>query len=330
MRGQELTLYERQKIELFVRGRWSVRKIGRNLYRDHSVIIRELDRNQDPDGRYRAESAHTRAQTRKSRPHVRGLDRDDVLRNHVIAQLQEGLSPEQVSGRLKNRPESQIAGSYVCHETIYQWIYEGQGRFMGLYQYLTRKHKKRQRRFGRKSRKNKGILHMTPIRYRPEEVEGKRVCGHWESDSIVSRASRPALSVQRERASHLTFITKIPDMTAESTETVLRNRIDSLPPGSFQSITFDRGGEGGNHWKLRMDYAIDTYHCDPYCSYQKGAVENTNSLIRRFFPKGTDFHLITDREIYDVQEKLNNRPRKSLGYKTPREAYQELTGQVVH
>jgi len=110
----------------------------------------------------------------------------------------------------------------------------------------------------------------------------------------------------------------------------LRLRIEAMPAGTFESITFDRGAEGANHWKLRMDYGIDTYHCDPYCSWQKGGVENTNGLIRRFFPKGTDFNLVTDHDIYVIQEKLNNQPRKSLGYKTPREVWQELTGQVVH
>lgn len=330
MRGQPLTLYEREQIELYVRGRWSQRSIARKLHRDHSVVSRELARNTDKDGVYRSAHALARADKRKSQPHTHKLDEDDVLRNHVAQRLQDGWSPEQISGRLKNRPDSQVAGSYVCHETIYRWIYEGEGRFMGLYQHLTRKHKKRQRRFNRKHRKDKGMLYLTPIRFRPLEIEEKKVFGHWESDSVISRESRAALSVQRERVCHLTCITKVPDMTAESTEAVLRDRVESMPRGTFQSITFDRGGEGANHWKLRMDYDIDTYQCDPYKSYQKGAVENTNGLIRRTFPKGTDFSLITDQQIYAVQEKLNNRARKSLQYKTPHESYQELTGQVVH
>ena len=171
---------------------------------------------------------------------------------------------------------------------------------------------------------------MTPLKYRPEDIEKKQTFGHWESDSIVSRESSVALSVQRERISRFICITKIPDMRAASTESVLRDRIESLPAGSFQSITFDRGGEGANHWKLRMSYGIDTYQCDPYCSWQKGGVENENGLIRRDLPKGTDFNLITNQEIYVLQEKLNNQPRKGLGYKTPREVWQELTGQVVH
>ena len=330
MRGQQLTLYEREKIELHLRGKWSVRRIAKMLYRDHSVIVRELQRNSCRDGVYRAANAHERAERRKNKPHTRKLDCDDVLRNWVMKKLHEGLSPEQISGVLKNRPVSHIGGSYVCHETIYQYIYEGEGRFMGLYQYLPLGHKRRRRYKGRKHRKNKGILYITPIQYRPKEIEEKQTFGHWESDSVVFQHHRPGLSVQRERMTHLTRIRRLENMRAETTEEALRYHIETMPRGTFKSITFDRGTEGGNHWKLRLDYNIDTYHCDPYKSYQKGAVENTNKLIRRYLPRTRDPKTITDQEIYEVQERLNNRPRKRLGYKTPNELYRELTGKVVH
>lgn len=301
------------------------------LHRDHSVIVRELQRNVCPDGIYRAHKAHERALKRQDKPRKRKLDDDDVLRNWVAKQLIEGWSPQQIAGRLKNRPDSQVIGSYVCHETIYQYIYEGDGRFMGLYQYLTRKRKKRQRRFGRKSRRNKGILYTTPIAFRPKEIEEKREVGHWESDSMVFLRHKPGLSVQKERLSQLTLIRKLHSMRAEETEDVLRFGIETMPSGAWKSVTFDRGSEGGNHWKLRLDYGIDTYQCDPYCSWQKGGVENTNGLIRRYLPRTTDPTTITNEDVYAVQERLNNRPRKSLGYKTPHEVFRELTGQeVVH
>jgi len=326
MRGQPLTLYEREKIELHLRGKWSVRRIARMLYRDHSVIVRELQRNRCLDGVYRARKAHERAEKRRNKPQKRKLDQDNVLRNRVVRQLQEGWSPEQISGRLKNRLDSYIAGSYVCHETIYQYIYEGQGRFMGLYQYLPHQHKKRRKYKGRKNRKNKGILYITPIKYRPKEIEEKQVFGHWESDSVVFQNHRPGLSVQRERITHLTRIRRLKNMRAETTEDALRYHIETMPDNTFKSITFYRGTEGANHYKLRLDYDINTYHCNPYCSWQKGAVENTNKLIRRYFPRNRDPKTITDQEVYEVQEILNNRPRKSLGYKTPNEFYRELIG----
>ena len=331
MRGQPLTLTEREKIDILRRGKWKLRPIARTMNRDHSVIKREIDRNKDKDGVYRAANADRRAQERAHRPHRKKLDTHDQLRNWIVQHLQKGWSPEQISGRIKNRPDAQMIGSYVCHETIYQYIYEGEGRFLGLYQYLVRKHKKRQRKFGRKSRKQKGILFITPIAYRPEAINQKKEVGHWESDSIVSKQSKVALSVQRERVTRLTRITRVPNMTADETENAIRNQIEEFGPAVWKSITFDRGTEGANHWKLRMDYTLDTYQCDAYCSWQKGGVENENGLVRRVYPKGTDFSLITDYDIHVLQEKLNNQPRKCLGYKTPHEVWQELMGQeVVH
>jgi len=201
---------------------------------------------------------------------------------------------------------------------------------MGLYQYLVKKHKKRIRKFSRKPRNSLKILYTTPIKYRPKEINERLEFGHWESDSIVSRKSRAALSVQEERLSRLVRITKIDDMSAEETEEAIKLQIEVLSPTYFKSITFDNGTEGAYHWKLRMEYNLDTYQCDRYCSWQKGGVENSNGLIRRYLPKGTDFSLITKRQIYDIREVLNNRPRKVLGYKTSSEVWKELTGRVVH
>jgi IS30 family transposase len=331
MRGQPLTLYERERIELYVRGHWSQRRIGRVLHRNHSVIGRELGRNCDRDGVYRASSAHARASKRALRPHRRRLDADDVLRNWVIRHLMDGWSPQQVSGRIKNRPDMQMVGRSISHEAIYQYIYAEPGRLMGLYQYLTRRHKKRQRKFGRRARKDKGILFVTPIKYRPKEIDEKQEFGHWESDSMVFENHAPGLSVQRERLTHLTRITKLSSMKAEETHDAITLHVEDIGPSFFKSMTFDRGGEGAHHYKLRMEYNIDTYHCDPYCSWQKGAVENTNGLIRRYLPRSTDPSTITDTHVYAIQEKLNNRARKALQYKTPNEVFAEFTGrQVVH
>ena len=331
MRGQPLTLYEREKIQFLLKGKWGVRRIARCLHRDHSVIVRELQRNSCRDGVYRARKAHERAERRRNKPHKRKLDEDNILRNWMVKRLRDGWSPEQISGRLKNRPDPYMRGRYICAESIYQYIYQGDGRFMGLYQYLPRQHKKRRRYKGRKHRKDKGIQFITPIAFRPKEVDEKQAFGHWESDSMVFSDHRPGLSVQRERVSHYTFIRKIENMRAKTTEEALRYHIEIQAQGIFKSITFDRGSEGANHYKLRIDYDIDTYHCDPYCSWQKGAVENTNKLIRRYLPRNRNPITITDQEIYAIQERLNNRPRKSLNYKTPRELFEEFTRrEVVH
>jgi IS30 family transposase len=311
---------------MYLRGRWGVREIARKLYRDHSVISREVARNKGKDRKYTAQAAQDKAVKRMSREQKRKLDEDEVLRKYVVKGLrQEFWSPQQIAGKLKNRPCSQTIGHYVCHEAIYQWIYEGEGRFLGLYQHLPRQHKKRRKHTGRKSRNDKGISFITPIVYRPKEVEEKQEFGNWESDSVIG-STRPSLSVQKERMSQLLRLTLIPDMTAISTEEALRRHIEELGSEHWKTITFDRGSEGAHHWKLRLDYGVDTYHCDPYCSYQKGGVEQMNSRIRRFLPKGTDFSLLTQYDIYAIQEKINNTPLKILEYKTANEFSRELIG----
>jgi len=245
--------------------------------------------------------------------------------------MEDQYSPEQIEGVLKNDLEPRMKGKGISHETIYRFIYEGQGRLMGLYQYLRRKHKKRRRRYGRKHREHQPISFITPIQYRPKEINEKQRFGDWESDTtICEHKGGEALSVQYERSDQLCRITKVADKTAESTEGAWRDLIEELP---VESITMDHGGEGANHWKLRIEYGIDTYHCDPYCSWQKGGVENLNGLIRQYIPRGTDLSSLSHHDIHLIQEKLNNRPRKSLGYKTPNQCYAERVKQglqVVH
>jgi IS30 family transposase len=329
MRGQSLTLYERQKIEFHLRGKETLRGISRMLHRDHSVLVRELQRNICRDGAYRAAKAQEYAEKRKSKKRKRKLEEDEELQGYVLRQIiDEQWSPEQISGEIKKRLEPWMSGKGISHETIYQFIYEGQGRFLGLYQYLRRGRKKRQRRFSRKHRRNQPISFITPIQYRPMEINEKKEFGHWESDTTVCENKGEAVSAQYERSTQLCRLTKVIDKGAEATEGVLRDLVESIP---VKSITFDRGSEGGNHYKLRLNYGIDTYHCDPYSSWQKGGVENLNGLIRQYLPRGIDLSQISHHEIYVIQEKLNNRPRKNLGYKSPNQCLQGLRESgVVH
>ena len=160
------------------------------------------------------------------------------------------------------------------------------------------------------------------------EINEKREFGHWESDTTICEHKGEAISVQYERLTQLCRLTKVIDKGAESTEGALRDLIESLP---VKSLTMDRGGEGAHHWKLRLDYGIDTYHCDPYCSWQKGGVENLNGLIRQYLPRGINLSHISHHQIYVIQEKLNNRPRESLGFESPNGLLQKLRASgVVH
>ena len=318
MRGQPLTLFEREKIEFYLRAHVGIRGIGRYLHRDHSVIQRELRRNTDRDDVYRSASAQANADQRRRRGRKRWkLDQDNALRRRVIQGLTEGWSPSQIADTIKSRPDSEMRGKQLCAETIYHYIYEGEGRHLGLYQHLTRKHKRRVRRYARKSRNTPGILYMTPIRYR---VDGKKA----ESDTMVFPGQKETLSVQYIPQFQLARFHKTPDKSAAATLDALTISMESLPYREiWSSITFDRGTEGALHWKLRMRYGIDTFHCDPYCSWQKGGVENLNGLIRRYLPRTTDMSRVSDTDVSAIQERLNNRPRKQLGWRTPNEALAE-------
>ncbi len=329
MRGQEITFYERQKIELHLRGKESIRGIGRMLHRDHSVIVRELDRNTCRDGTYYAAKAQEYEEKRKSKQRKRKLENDEELQRYILKRMiEEQLSPEQLSGEIKKRLEPWMNGKGISHETIYTFIYEGQGRFLGLYQHLRRGRKKRQRRFSRIHRGKQPISFITPIHYRPMEINEKKEFGHWESDTTVCENKGEAVSVQYERSTQLCRLTKVSDKSAKATEDALRDLIETVP---VKSLTLDRGSEGGNHYKLRLDYGIETYHCDAYSSWQKGGVENLNGLIRQYLPRGINLSQISHHQIYVIQEKLNNRPRKGLGYRSPNQCLKELMASgVVH
>ena len=153
--------------------------------------------------------------------------------------------------------------------------------------------------------------------------------GHWESDSVIYTKQKPVLSVQLERKSRLVRFHKTRDKTAEETEHAIRKTIESLPKECFKTMTFDNGTEGARHGNIRDDYEIDTYFCDTYSSWQKGGVENVNGIIRWFLPKTKDLSVLSDREIYDIQELINDTPRKCLGYRTPNEVIRQYLNEVV-
>jgi len=329
MRGSSLILLEREMIEIRVRAHVPVRQIALVLHRDHSVICRELERNTCPDGIYRAAKAQEYAEARKRRKRKRKLETDGELQRYVVEKiLKDQWSPKQISGTLKKRPEPWMSEKGVSHETIYHFIYAGRGRFLGLYQHLRRGHKKRYRRYARKSRMKQPISFITPIKYRPEEINEKKLFGHWETDTTICEHRGAALSVQYERSTQLCRLSKVIDKSAEATEGAWLDLIEELP---VKSLTMDRGSEGGNHWKLRLNYDIDTYHCDAYSSWQKGGVENLNGLIRQYLPRGIDLSKISHHEIYVIQEKLNNRPREQLDFESPNQRLQKLKASgVVH
>ena len=327
MQGRPLTCLERQMIEFRLNAHVGIRQIGRDLKRNHGVVSYEIKRNKSRDGVYSAVLAQEKTDRRrtKQRKRKRKLDMDETLRDHVIQELERGQSPDVIAGRLKTNPPPGLEGKTISHESIYAWIQIGEGRKLGLHHYLLSGRPRRQKHRSRKKRKTH-IPDRVSIHERPEGINERKEVGHWETDSMVFRKQRERLSVQYERKARYVIIHRLSDGTAGATDEAIQDSIQSLPQDLWKTLTFDNGGEGANHTTFRSSYGIKTFFCDPYASWQKGGVENTNKIIRRFLPRDTDMSQITQQDIYAIQQKINATPRKILGYKTPAEVLKEISG----
>lgn len=320
--SNNLTFYDRQMLEYWLRTKQSMRAIARLLKRDHTVLVRELKRNSAGDRKkYRADAAQRLFEKRSHRQHRSKLDKHPELKEYVAVGLKNEWSPDVIAGMLKTGKEKHT----ISRESIYYYIYHKDGRYDGWYKYLRSGKNKRQKRQERKGRKLP-ITQRISIHERPSVVGSRERYGDWESDSVIFSKQKTALSVQSERKSKLIRIHKVMNKSAEETKIALIKTLESLPIELFKTITFDNGGEGAKHTEIKKEYGIETYFCDPFASWQKGGVENANKLIRHYLPRKTDLSKLTDRDIYELQEKLNNRPRKCLNYKTPN----EIINEVVH
>ncbi len=320
---QTLTFYERQRVEYYLRLKMGIRKISRRLRRNHSVISREVRRNRNKEEEYRATVAQRKADFHARKTNKRKLETNPVLHSYVERKLKEGWSPELIAGRLKNQSPKELPGMSISHEQIYEYIYEGKGRWEGWYHYLLRKRPKRRRKKGRKPHKCP-IKERIPITIRPDIINGKKRFGDWESDLANYCKQKMGLSVQYERKGMVVRIHKVADKTAEENEQALTRTIEEFPSDYVLSITFDNGSENVCHTNIRDIFNVQTFFCRAYAAWQKGGVENAIGLVRRYLPRKTDLATLTEEEIYQVQEKINNRPRKKLSYRTPNEVLQEL------
>ena len=318
---QILNLYERERIAYYLRLKMGVREIARRLRRDPGVISRELKRNRARDETYTASVAQHWADRRAIKTNTRKLESDDELHDWVEQKLKHGWSPQLISGRLKEQAPSRLNGESISHEQIYTYIYEGEGRYEGWYHHLHRKHFRRRPRHSRKKQAKTLIKERVSIHDRPAIIDARERYGDWESDLALYRRQKPALSVQYERKAMLTRINRVANRSADENEQALTKTLEAVPSRLAQSLTQDNGLEGGCHTKIRDAFHVQTFFCDTYSAWQKGGVENTIGLIRRYLPKNTDLATISDADIYAIQEKINNRPRKKLNYLTPNEAW---------
>lgn len=316
-----ITLYEREKIELYLKMKKSHRWIGQKLCRSHTDISREIKRNSGEFFPYQAKDAQRLHNARLKKKNRKKLEKfeNSKLKKYVISKLQDDLSPDQISGRLQNEPSPGLAGVTISHESIYQYIYNGEGRFERLYPHLRTGRHKRQRRFDRKKHSKINIPERISIHLRPEIIDRKERIGDWETDSMLFSKQKTILSTQYERKTMLCRLHKLPNKTAKESENAIADSIESLPKEMWRTITRDNGTENAEHLNTLNNFNIQSYYCDSYCSWQKGGDENLNKLVRQYLPKKADMSKVTDEDVYIIQEKLNNRPRRSLNYQTPNE-----------
>ncbi len=317
-----LTLKERKLIEkMYNKENKSFRSIGKVLGRQHSTISAEV-KNNLYNFEYNPLKGHNKYLFRQlNKGNTKKLDTNILLRNHVIYALQDQLSPDQIVGELKASHLSKKIGC-VCHETIYAYIYDTRNKHLQLWKHL-RRHRPKRKSYSSRLHRNKGstLKHRTSIHDRPSVVNNKKRFGDWEVDLMIFSKQKQVLSVHVERLTKLTRIYICDNKTKEQMYDTLQATISDLPAHSVKTITFDNGTENALHYKLTQDYDVDTFFCDPYCSWQKGLVENTNMLLRQYLPRNINLDSITPDQLYSIQEKLNNRPRKSLNYITPNNAF---------
>ena len=347
-RGLRLNFAEREEIAAGVAAGSSIREIARQLRRAPSTIMRELDRNGDgaryrrlerPGAelrgaagtvRYRPSIAQRRADKEARRPKDAKLKTNDRLREEVQTRLNEKDSPEQIARRLRlDYPDD--AEMWVSHETIYQSIYvQGRGalrRELAACLRTGRAVRKPRRRCDQRTPR---IPDMINISERPAEVEDRAVPGHWEGDLILGKDNASAIGTLVERATRYVMLLHLPERHgAVEVQAAMIEAMSRLPETLRRTLTWDQGSEMRNHAQIADATGLDIYFCDPHSPWQRGSNENTNGLLRQYFPKGTDLSGYTADYLDYVAAQLNRRPRKTLGWKTPAEALDELLSQPL-
>jgi IS30 family transposase len=314
MKYKQLTMMQRYQIEALKKEGLSQRAIANNICVHHSTISRELKRNSLDNDEYNAVNATVSARLRyQYKTKNRRLTKKHT--SFIKKCMKDGFSPEQISGRMAIATELRP----VSHETIYRYIYHNKRSGGNLYKYLRHKNKKYTKRSA--SYRSRGqIKNRIPIDFRPAIVEDKLRVGDWEVDTIIGKNHHQAIVTIVDRNSKFTLMKKV---EAKQARVVTDAIIHLLKPVQEHTLTItsDNGKEFSYHEEIAETLETDFYFANPYQSWQRGLNEHTNGLIREYFPKKMPFIGITDEQIVEVQNKLNRRPRKILGYKTPAEVF---------
>ncbi len=317
-----LSIADREEILVGIRAGESLSSIARRLGRSASTVSREITANGEREG-YSAWAAHQRARGAARRPKLCKL-RAGRLLDEVTKRLEQLWSPDEIARRLPldfpDDPEMRVS-----HETIYQSLFvQGRGEL--------RRELARCLRSGRACRKKRGTVDrrgripgMVNISERPAETEDRSVPGHWEGDLILGEGGRSAVGTLVERTTRLVLLLHLADgRSAVNVEAAMRRAIAQLPTELQRSITWDQGKEMATHASFTTATGIPIYFCDPHAPWQRGSNENTNGLLRQYLPKGTDLSKHSAADLTRIQRSLNGRPRRTLGYMTPSEAYAQV------
>ena len=321
----QLSFEERRELYVMRKNGEGVNATARALNRNASTISRELKRNTtDERVGYLPDEAHLLALERKAK-HDLKINRVPGLKMSVVEQLKDGWSPEIIAGRQKQ----QSAPFWISHETIYQFIYDDEGRALGLFKYLLKARPRRGMVYGRRPRTSL-IPNRISIHDRPNHIETREEFGHFEGDlTFFTNNQSMNVGVIVERKTRFVQLLLNHSKHAIVVMKGMFNKLAKFPEAARKSITFDNGLEFVRHTLLKRFIGMDTYFCDKHSPWQKGQVEQMNVMLHRYLPKNSNLKEVSYRQIQLIQNKLNNRPRKCLGFKTPAEAFSEQLHQLV-
>lgn len=313
------TFVERKMLKEFLESNRSYGEIGKILKKSKSSVWKEVQKGGGKEKYDPFSSEEKYRRGRIERKKRKKLEISHGLKKYIVEKIREDWSPEQIAGELKRLSGGKTV---LSHETIYLFVYSDEGKGLKLWTHL--RHKKRgERKHWGERRKRVLIPSRVSLHKRPDIINTREEFGHWEGDLMQFSNSRSTLAVFVERTTRKTKAIVNSDKSAEEMRFALYELLSSAGQRNVLSLTLDNGLENVCHERVREDYcySFDTFFCDPYCSWQKGTVENTNKLLRQYFPRDIDPSLITQDYLDSVLEKLNSRPRKCLHFSTPSIAF---------
>lgn len=332
--ANRLDLPQRLAISMGINSGHSHERIARAIGFSRSTVTREISRHLDESGIYNPYAAQMAADRSASRPKARKVDANLRLRAYVLEKLDLRFSPKQISKQIEQDfPDDEEMR--VSHEAIYQALYvQGKGALrqeLKLEKALRSGRKTRlpQSKLATKRGANKSWVEGCEISLRPAEAEDRAVPGHWEGDLIIGGDAKSCLITLVERSTRFVLVRRLDLHPSELVTSKLAEMISTVPEALMRTITWDQGVEMASHKKFTDETGVKVYFCDPHSPWQRGTNENTNGLIRDYFPKGTNFTKVTDEEIQQMQDQLNIRPRETLGWRNPSEVFAELLGKVA-